>query len=120
MEEVIILLIKYVARFIEICGIFVILSTVVREMYKIVFRYRFKIANTERDTSLNQGLASALEILLGAEILNTIVYRNIRQLAEVAALIIIRIFMTVLIHWELEHKLKLKQRENLDNEAEKS
>ncbi|MDO5718989.1 MAG: DUF1622 domain-containing protein [Tissierellia bacterium] len=106
-------LIYYVAGFIELCGIFLIAATVIKEMYIIIFKYKFKIKNTERDTTLNQGLASALEILLGAEILKTIAYRDMRQLIEVGALMLIRVFMTVLIHWELQHKLKQDNHENI-------
>ncbi|MDO5726108.1 MAG: DUF1622 domain-containing protein [Tissierellia bacterium] len=111
MEHFIETIIPYVAGFIELCGIFLIIATVIKEMYLIIFKYKFRIKNTERDTTMNQGLASALEILLGAEILKTIAYRDMRQLIEVGALMLIRVFMTVLIHWELSHKLKEERRE---------
>ncbi|MDO5715994.1 MAG: DUF1622 domain-containing protein [Tissierellia bacterium] len=111
MDHFIEVLIYYVASFIELCGIFLIIATVIKEMYIIIVKYKFRMKNTERDTTMNQGLASALEILLGAEILKTIAYRDMRQLVEVGVLMLIRVFMTVLIHWELRHKLKEEQRE---------
>ncbi len=116
MTEFVALLTKYAAMAIEICGILVIIMTVAKEMYTIIFRNRFKLINNVRDTTMNQGLASALEILLGAEILKTIIYRDMRQLIEVGVLMLIRIFMTVLIHWELEHKLKVKKEDPEANE----
>ncbi|MDO5714348.1 MAG: DUF1622 domain-containing protein [Tissierellia bacterium] len=118
MDHFIQILIHYVASFIELCGIFLIIATVIKEMYLIIVEYRFHIKNTDRDTTMNQGLATSLEILLGAEILKTIAYRDIRQLVEVGVLMLIRVFMTVLIHWELSHKLKEERREKELKEEE--
>ncbi|MGO4988176.1 MAG: DUF1622 domain-containing protein [Gallicola sp.] len=110
--------IPIVAAGIEFCGIMVIVVTVLKEMYNIIVKYKFDFAHTERDATMNLGLANALEILLGAEILKTIAYRDIRQLVEVAALILIRVFMTVLIHWEMNHKLKQKEETLMDHKID--
>lgn len=114
MHDLLMNFIPVVAAGIEFCGIMVIVVTVLKEMYNIIIRYKFDFTHTERDATMNEGLANALEILLGAEILKTIAYRDIRQLVEVAALILIRVFMTILIHWEMNHKLKHK-RESIVN-----
>nr|WP_255702421.1 DUF1622 domain-containing protein [Peptoniphilus sp. KCTC 25270] len=64
------------------------------------------------DFSINAGLNNALEILLAAEVLKTIAYRTTDQLLEVAALVIIRIFLTLLIHWEYRQKADHDLREH--------
>ena len=113
-------LIPIVAAIIEICGILVIVVTVIKEMYLVVVRYRFDFSDSERDTTMNKGLANALEILLAAEILKTIAYRNMNQLIEVGALIVVRILLTGLIHWEMNHKLKEKEGIYMDHKIEKA
>lgn len=118
MHGILMTIIDYVIAFIEICGIAVIIITVFKEMYNIFIRYKLDFEDTEKDTTMNHGLASALEILLGAEILKTIAYRDVRQLVEVAALILIRVFMTVLIHWEMNHKIKHKEEAVMDHKLE--
>lgn len=118
MHDLLMKFIPLVAAFIEFCGIGVIIISVLKEMYNIFIRYRLNFMDFEKDTTMNHGLATALEILLGAEILKTIAYRDIRQLVEVAALIIIRVFITVLIHWEMNHKLKHKEKELYDKKIE--
>ena len=119
MKEFITILIEYVATFIELCGVFIIIVTVLKELYNIIFKYKFQMKDTERDTTVNQGLASALEILLGAEILKTVIYRDMMQLVEVGALILIRVFITILIHWELDHKIKEQEVQSFDEEEKK-
>lgn len=104
-------LIHYVASFIELFGVFLVFITVAKEMYLVIVEYGIRKKKIERDTTVNEGLARALEVLLGAEILKTIAYRDIRQLTEVGALMLIRVFMTILIHWELSHKIREDRRE---------
>ena len=75
-------------------------------LWLLVVKNKFRFNATEKNPILNQGLSVALEILLAAEILKTLVARTASQIVEVGALVLIRILMTILIHWELSEKEK--------------
>lgn len=112
------LLIDVVSTFIEIWGVLLVLITVVKEIYKTVAKYKFDMHVVARDEGLNHGLASALEVLLAAEILKTLVARTPQKLIEVAALVVIRIFIALILHWEMKQKAlenAEERKNNLDN-----
>ena len=47
-------------------------------------------------------MATALEFKLAAEILKTVIVRNINQLIFLASITLIRGFLTLIIHWEMK------------------
>lgn len=53
---------------------------------------------------LAQGLAMALEFKLGGEILHTVVARELKEIAVVGAIILLRAALTFLIHWEIKNE----------------
>ena len=50
---------------------------------------------------LAENIALALEFKLGGEILHTVVLRETSELILIGAIVLMRIAMTVLIHWEI-------------------
>ena len=63
--------------------------------------------------SLGKALALALEFKMGAEIINTVIVRDLRELGVLAVVIAIRALLALLIHWEI----KLEKREEKAHEA---
>lgn len=53
---------------------------------------------------LAKGLAMGLEFKLGGEILRTVVVRDLREIAVVGAIILLRAALTFLIHWEIKNE----------------
>lgn len=51
---------------------------------------------------LAKGMAMGLEFKLGSEILRTVVVRDLKEIAIVGAIIILRAALTFLIHWEIK------------------
>lgn len=51
---------------------------------------------------LAKGLALGLEFTLVSEILHTIVARGFEEIATVAAIVVLRVTLTILIHWEIK------------------
>jgi uncharacterized membrane protein len=49
-------------------------------------------------------LSFGLELFLGAEILRTVVTRNLEEIKVLAAIIILRAIITLLIHWEIRQE----------------
>ncbi len=112
MEKIIHSVIKYTAMFIELWGVLLILFAVFQELYKAIFKFNLNLNKIIKDQALNQGLAVALEFLLAAEILKTLIVRNYSQIIEVGALVIIRILIAVMLHWELKQKRESFELEN--------
>ena len=55
---------------------------------------------------LAEGLAMALSFKLGGEILRTVVVRDMSEIMQVGAIIILRAALTLLIHWEIKNEEK--------------
>jgi uncharacterized membrane protein len=60
---------------------------------------------------LAQSLALALEFKMGAEILKTITVRTLEELTILGAIVLIRVVLSFVIHWEIKttHEDKKKQ-----------
>ncbi len=92
-------IIEYIALFIELLGIGLIILSVLRTVYEIVFINKLDLTK-EVEVSLNAGLSKSLEILLAAEILKTIVVKSKQDFIGLAALIVIRVFISIVLTWE--------------------
>ena len=55
---------------------------------------------------LAEGLAMALSFKLGGEILRTVVVRDMSEIMQVGAIIVLRAALTLLIHWEIKNEEK--------------
>lgn len=89
---------------IETIGFLIIVISVIKSFYKLAFVMKFDFEKSHRDMSLSTGLSVALEFFLAAEIIKTITLRDQAELMYIGVLILIRILMTVVIHWELKQK----------------
>ena len=66
-----------------------------------------KIFNKRKSThntmiELGHTLALALEFKMGAEIVNTVIIRDLRELGILAIVIALRTILAILIHWEIK------------------
>lgn len=91
--------VNFVTVLIEIWGVLIIMVALFKEIYTTIFKYKFNYLTINKDNSLNASLASALEVLLAAEILKTITITDYTNLIIIAALIILRIVITLLLVW---------------------
>lgn len=82
----------------EFMGVGVILWTSVKSFYKYI-RHR-----GDTRIYLGKGLAMGLEFKLGSEILRTVIVREWKEIAIVAAIIVLRATLTFLIHWEIKQE----------------
>ncbi len=70
----------------------------------------FYFARTSRDgqavrLTLAKYLSFGLELFLGAEILRTVISRELEEIKVLAAIIALRAIMTLLIHWEIKQDI---------------
>ena len=99
-------IINIASTVVNIWGVVLISISVIKEIYKAIFVYKFDTEKISLDSSLNHGLASALEILLAGEILGTVVAYSMENLIHIAVLVVIRVFIIYVLNWELGHKEK--------------
>jgi uncharacterized membrane protein len=60
---------------------------------------------------LGRSLSLALEFKMGAEIVNTVIIRDLRELAILGIVILIRALLAVLIHWEMKMEKESEKQE---------
>ena len=61
---------------------------------------------------LGKALALALEFKMGAEIVKTVIIRDLKELVILAFVIALRAVLAVLIHWEIKNEEKHEQKKN--------
>lgn len=104
MDEIFMKILVYSGLIIESIGFLIIIISVIKSFYKLVFQAKFDFVAGHKDMSLSTGLSVALEFFLAAEIIKTITLRDQNELIYIGVLILIRILMTLVIHWELKQK----------------
>jgi len=90
--------ITLIVLLLEIMGVVVILFGAVRDF---VWYFTGRAVNIRLD--LARSLALGLEFKLGGEILRTVIARDLREIATVGAIIVLRGALSFLIHWEIGH-----------------
>ena len=108
----------YVAEFtihtMELIGIIIIILGSINAIVRAVNRVRKKETSTVV-IDLGKALALALEFKMGAEIVNTVIIRDLRELGVLAIVIALRAILALLIYWEIKNEKK----EELEKSQEK-
>lgn len=60
---------------------------------------------------LGEGFSTALSFLLGGELLRTVIVQNLSEIAIVAGIIVLRVALTILLHWEMGNEKKEHKKE---------
>lgn len=115
MHELFVSVVEFVATIIEFMGLFVVIYAVGRSFWDLIFVEKFDFLLAQKDLILNGGLSTALEIFLAAEILKTLTADSFTKLIQVGGLVVIRIAIALLVHWEGEQKEKLLTPEEIED-----
>ena len=102
LENVVGLVLEFLIPICELMGIFIVavsaLGAFGRYLYGIITgkegNIKFRLAN---------GMALSLEFKMAAEILKTVLVREINELIVLAAVIILRALLSLMIHMEMKH-----------------
>ena len=90
--------ITLIIHLLEIMGVIVILFGAARDF---IWYFTGRAVNVRLD--LARSLALGLEFKLGGEILRTVIARDLKEMAAVGAIILLRGALSFLIHWEIRH-----------------
>lgn len=96
----------------ELIGVFIIVVGSFRALGQLLFRLRTK-QSINVMIELGRALALGLEFKMGAEIVNTVIVREIRELLILGLVIALRAVLAILIHWEIKNE----RRDELEKEA---
>lgn len=109
---------EIVALTLELIGIFTIVIGSIKAIALIFSRLKKKQpVNIVID--LGRSLALALEFKMGAEIINTVIVRDLKELGILAIVILIRALLAVLIHWEIKMEKKEESDKEISEEKDK-
>ena len=96
----------------ELIGIFIIIVGSFRALIQLLIRLRTKQPINVM-IELGRALALGLEFKMGAEIVNTVIVREIRELLILGFVIALRAVLAILIHWEIKNE----RRDELEMES---
>ena len=89
----------------ELIGILIVMIGSIRAIVLIFTSIKNK-QQSNIVINLGKSLALALEFKMGAEIVNTVIVRDLSELGVLAIVIAIRALLAVLIHWEIKAEKK--------------
>ena len=102
----------------EMIGIVVIAVGAFRSIIKQCINYvKKKDSNIKID--LGNWLALGLEFKMGAEIIKTVVARDLNELAILGVIIGLRAVLALLIHWEIKTEMKEQELHQMKKKEEK-
>lgn len=92
----------------ELIGILIILIGTVKALCNLARHFR-KPGPFNVVIDLGRSLALALECKMGAEIIYTVIVRDLRELGILAVVILIRALLAFIIHWEIRMERRDEQ-----------
>ena len=99
----------------ELIGILIIILGTINAI-AMFFDNLIKKHHSNIVISLGKSLALALEFKMGAEIINTVIVRDLKELGILAVVVAIRALLALLIHWEI----KVENKESKEKEEDKT
>ena len=107
---------EFMAYSLELIGILIIAVGSAKALILLARRFRhpkpFNIV-----INLGRSLALALEFKMGAEIINTVIVHDLKELATLAVVILIRALLAIIIHWEIKMEKQEESKEKTDESS---
>lgn len=91
----------------EFVGVIILIIVGIKGIYNFIRK------DTHTKLELLKGMAFALEFMMGGEILRTVIATGWQTITIVGGIILLRVALTFLIHWEI--KSEEKEFETLEN-----
>lgn len=98
LEEIFYIIVQYGILLLELAGVAVLLAAAVKCMIGCVK----KMPHVRLE--LAEGISMALAFKMGGEVLRTVIVREWEELVILGAIMLLRAFMTLIIHWEIKEE----------------
>ncbi|MEG0127235.1 MAG: DUF1622 domain-containing protein [Clostridia bacterium] len=89
------LLVRFCILLIELAGIIVIFTSMIRGLIGFIKK------REDTRIQLAQGIMLGLEFKIGSEVLRSVIVSGWNELGTLAAVILLRSLLTLLLHWEI-------------------
>lgn len=99
--------VHYVAYTLEIVSIIIVAYSAVTTLIKYLMS-KFEFTNKQAKIEFSRALEMALAYMLGAEILKSLIAHSKEQLITLAALVLLRAAIALIIHFETETEADAK------------
>ncbi len=99
-EKAVEIMLPYIISVLEIMGILIVTWSALRAFYQYIRNTFFK-KNYDMQYLFATGLATSLEFKMAAEILKTVLVREMRELIILGAIIVLRALVTILLKFEI-------------------
>ena len=106
-------IIPNLAAIIELIGVVVVVYGVIRSLYLFIFSGGNLMASDPK-LDLAKALAYSLEFKLAAEILKSVMIQTLDEIIILAAIVVLRVILTFVIHWDIESSEKSDLVHSLD------
>lgn len=104
-EEVLEMAVEYLVPTLELIGLLVLVIGAVKSLIMYI-KGKFDADKAEIKVNLLESFALALQFMMGAEILKTIICKSLLDIAIVGALVVVRTALAVVSHWEVTNEKK--------------
>lgn len=104
--------VPYITGSLELIGVLIIAIAAVRGVIQF-FKNGFNFRGDDVSIDFAKAMALSLEFKLAAEIIKTVVIRTLDEFIILAAVAILRVVLTFVLHWELQSGAK-----NIDSYCE--
>lgn len=85
----------------ELIGVFIILYGAFAAIVNFI-KHGMDLKENTTKILLGEAFSLGLGFKLGSEIIKTVVVRSLNELAILAIVVVLRVVMTIVIHWEIE------------------
>lgn len=101
LEHLLDIAVPIIIHLLESMGVFIIFFSAIKAFFQYACRI-FDFSDESIKINFARALALGLEFKMGAEILKTLLIRTIDEILILASIVIIRIILTFVIHWEIK------------------
>lgn len=105
LNEVIENVLPYIISILELMGIFIVTWSGIKAFWRYIRNTFFKKQH-DLQYSFAKGLSTALEFKMAAEILKTVLVRQMSELVILGAIIVLRALVTILLKFEIRSSKK--------------
>lgn len=95
------LIIPYISSSLEAIGVFIITLSAIRGIFKFI-KNSFDFADDTVALDFAKAMTLSLEFKLAAEIIKTVVIRTLDEFIILAAVAVLRVALTFVLHWEVK------------------
>lgn len=98
-------ILPYIISILELMGIFIVTWSGIKAFTRYICSTFFK-KSYDLQYSFAKGLSTALEFKMAAEILKTVLVREMKELVMLGAIIVLRALVTILLRYEIRSSKK--------------